>query len=315
MKFHFLISKKIHRFFFFYFPQLIPINNKTDLTKIQQISTFLNQPGPLQLVFPISTPPELIKLINSCVEKDYNKRPCISEVYQRLETLKSSFRKSTSNPSFGIPGQQPPPIPAFSPQTSHGCFGPASTFYQPGFPPQIPDFPPQMPGFSPQQSPEYSSPPVPDFPHQQQFSSPLRAPPPVPDFPPQQKQGYPPQSTGIPLKQSAGYPPNFAQQQQFSSPFGAPPPIPNDMYGQNYGQYGPGGNSGGAPFGQFSNPGTPPIPRLARARADYTATNPDEISFAAGEYFQVLCSLDQYWSDGISKGKRGRFPTSFVEFI
>ncbi|WVR07351.1 hypothetical protein IAU60_004392 [Kwoniella sp. DSM 27419] len=56
-------------------------------------------------------------------------------------------------------------------------------------------------------------------------------------------------------------------------------------------------------------------PYLVRARFAFTATDDSALSFAAGDVIQVFSKLESGWWDGGLYGKRGWFPSNYVEDV
>ncbi|WWD18895.1 hypothetical protein CI109_103350 [Kwoniella shandongensis] len=57
------------------------------------------------------------------------------------------------------------------------------------------------------------------------------------------------------------------------------------------------------------------IPFLVRARFDFEATDESALSFNAGDLIYVYARLESGWWDGMLDGKRGWFPSNYVEDI
>ncbi|OCF40495.1 hypothetical protein I317_05665 [Kwoniella heveanensis CBS 569] len=57
------------------------------------------------------------------------------------------------------------------------------------------------------------------------------------------------------------------------------------------------------------------MPFLVRARFGFQATDNSALSFAAGDLIQVFRKLESGWWDGMLDGKRGWFPSNYVEDI
>ena len=53
----------------------------------------------------------------------------------------------------------------------------------------------------------------------------------------------------------------------------------------------------------------------ARCTFDYAAENPDELTIKEGDIITVLSTKDQGWWEGEFNGKRGVFPSNFVEVV
>ncbi len=74
-------------------------------------------------------------------------------------------------------------------------------------------------------------------------------------------------------------------------------------------------------FASSSKPSLAPRPTfpstkmMVRALYDYDATTTDELSLKEGNEIQVLDSLDGDWWIGEYKGKKGSFPSNYVERI
>ncbi|WVQ99820.1 hypothetical protein IAU59_006963 [Kwoniella sp. CBS 9459] len=82
---------------------------------------------------------------------------------------------------------------------------------------------------------------------------------------------------------------------------------------------GSGRGSGGGNYGDHRPP-TPldddgDMPFLVRARFGFKATDNSALSFAAGDLIQVFAKLESGWWDGMLDGRRGWFPSNYVEDI
>jgi len=53
----------------------------------------------------------------------------------------------------------------------------------------------------------------------------------------------------------------------------------------------------------------------AKANFDFEANDKSQISFKRGDIIQVICRLNSGWWKGICNGKRGWFPSNFVQEI
>jgi len=76
----------------------------------------------------------------------------------------------------------------------------------------------------------------------------------------------------------------------------------------------PAQNGSGA--GTGTGPGTPISPRyIVRAQFDFDASDPSALSFKSGDVIEVYTMLESGWWDGMLDGRRGWFPSNFVEEI
>jgi hypothetical protein len=66
--------------------------------------------------------------------------------------------------------------------------------------------------------------------------------------------------------------------------------------------------------GAKSGPTTPVSPRyIVRAQFDFDASDPSALSFKSGDVIEVYTMLESGWWDGMLDGRRGWFPSNFVE--
>lgn len=54
---------------------------------------------------------------------------------------------------------------------------------------------------------------------------------------------------------------------------------------------------------------------VCRALRDYASVPPSELQFQMGDIIAVVTISESGWCDGIVRGKRGRFPSSYVETL
>ncbi len=52
-----------------------------------------------------------------------------------------------------------------------------------------------------------------------------------------------------------------------------------------------------------------------RAVYDFDAENFEELEFREGDVIRLVSRLDENWYEGELKGRRGRFPASYVEIL
>jgi hypothetical protein len=70
----------------------------------------------------------------------------------------------------------------------------------------------------------------------------------------------------------------------------------------------------GTGTGTATGPGTPISPRyIVRAQFDFDASDPSALSFKSGDVIEVYTMLESGWWDGMLDGRRGWFPSNFVE--
>jgi hypothetical protein len=66
--------------------------------------------------------------------------------------------------------------------------------------------------------------------------------------------------------------------------------------------------------GAKTGPTTPISPRyIVRAQFDFDASDPSALSFKSGDVIEVYTMLESGWWDGMLDGRRGWFPSNFVE--
>lgn len=66
--------------------------------------------------------------------------------------------------------------------------------------------------------------------------------------------------------------------------------------------------------GTGTGPGTTISPRyIVRAQFDFDASDPSALSFKSGDVIEVYTMLESGWWDGMLDGRRGWFPSNFVE--
>jgi len=66
--------------------------------------------------------------------------------------------------------------------------------------------------------------------------------------------------------------------------------------------------------GTKTGPTTPISPRyIVRAQFDFDASDPSALSFKSGDVIEVYTMLESGWWDGMLDGRRGWFPSNFVE--
>lgn len=66
--------------------------------------------------------------------------------------------------------------------------------------------------------------------------------------------------------------------------------------------------------GAQTGPTTPISPRyIVRAQFDFDASDPSALSFKSGDVIEVYTMLESGWWDGMLDGRRGWFPSNFVE--
>jgi hypothetical protein len=66
--------------------------------------------------------------------------------------------------------------------------------------------------------------------------------------------------------------------------------------------------------GTKTGPTTPISPRyIVRAQFDFDASDPSALSFRSGDVIEVYTMLESGWWDGMLDGRRGWFPSNFVE--
>ncbi len=70
----------------------------------------------------------------------------------------------------------------------------------------------------------------------------------------------------------------------------------------------------------IQSPFQPPQPTnqrspSAKALYDFEAENEEELDFKEGQNIKLIARLDENWLEGEINGRRGRFPTSYVEIL